>query len=251
MKKNGLKIVLIAGWIILTIAILMIALFLIENRTSHFWQRVSWTVFLFTLSWWSISIFFISAIDQKNQTARLGGIIPALSVTFLGYSFLSFITLILNIYYLSEKEIGSRLHIVIQIILVTITSLIVIFLLISHAGARSGIPPNQTKDITPKTLASLLSSYENLLPKNSITQDTRSQVKTLRETLAYSLNESDSLLGDPDYQEISIEVKQLCNSISGLQNISEKDLQKIAIVGEKAKQLQYRLKFVSEKQVRR
>lgn len=250
-NNNAFKYYLIAGWLVTAIAILSIAPLIIpeESRSSYFWLRVIWSEVLCFLFWGGASSYFFIAAKQNDSTTRFGGITPTISIITTAYAALSFLAMVSHAY-LANGDTSNRWHLIIQILLFAGTALTLVFLSISRAGATAGLSFDHSKAETPKTLHDLLAAHESALPNTSTTNRTRIALKSLRETIKYSFNESSQLSELQGYQTLCNDVKALCQSIEDLSGATEADASKITTIGDTATSLLNKSKLISANQVR-
>jgi len=242
---------LFAGWLIVGLAIVLVVAIIIpvNKRSDYFWYKVVWTELLNLLFWGSATFYILVSGTQNDSVTRFGGVAPTISIVTALYAVLSFSVMAIHAF-IPENDIVNRVQWILQIILFAMAALSVVFLSISRAAATSGLAFDRTKALTPKELHDFLAVHESSL-RSSATQNLKSSIKQLRETLIYSLNECASLTELSDYQELTREIKELCKSIAELSSTSESKADKLNVLNESALALITKIKLVSAKQVRR
>lgn len=240
---------LIIGWVLTAIAIILIALIIVpqHNRSDSYWLKVFWTEILCLISWGSI--FFYSFLFSKDDaSSRYGGIAPTISIIVMTYSILSFLTMIVNSYI--SVDFVNRIHLVLQIVLFVGAAISILFLSISRETAVSGQTFNRLKAITPKELKDILSFCESSI-RNPNFAELKSNIKQLKETVQFSLNENASLSNMPQYQEFCIEIKNFSDSVSNLMRDKNGDNDQVNFLIETAKKITANTKLIADKLIRR
>ncbi|HOV89407.1 MAG TPA: hypothetical protein PKW07_01680 [Syntrophorhabdaceae bacterium] len=249
--RQAFKYTILAGWFITALTIFLVATLIVpeEIRSGYFWYRVIWAEVLCLLFWGSASFYILVSVAQKDPVTRFGGIAPTISIVTSTYAILSFSVMVIHTF-MSEGDTANRVHWILQIVFFAVAALSVVFLSISRAAATSGLGFDGANALTPKELHDLLVVHESSL-RSPATQSLKASIKQLREALIYSLNESASLADLSDYQDLSREIKALCESMTGLPSISEGQTDRFDSLRESAIALTTRTKLVSAKQVRR
>ena len=242
---------LFAGWFIVGISLVLVAAIIIpeDSRSDYFWYRIIWTEILNLLFWGSAAFYVLMSGAQRDSVTRFGGVAPTISIVTALYAFLSFSVMAIHAF-IPANDVANRVHWILQIMFLAIAGLSVVFLSISRAAATSGLGFDRTKALPPKELHDLLAVHESSL-RHSETRNLRSNIKQLRETLIYSLNECASLADILDYQQLAREIQDFCASIAELSSASESPVDKLDALDESALALKSKIKLVSAKQVRR
>lgn len=250
-NRKTLTYSLLAGWFIVGLAIVLVAAIIIpeDSRSDYFWYKVVWTEMLNFLFWGSTAFYVLVPGTQKDSVTRFGGVAPTISIVTALYAVLSFSVMSIHAF-MPESDIVNRVHWILQIILFAMTALTVVFLSISRAAATSGLGFDRTKALPPKELHDLLAVHESAL-RNSATRNLKRNIKQLRETLIYSLNECASLADLLDYQQIAREIKEFCASIAELASTSESQADRLDALDKSALALKAKVRLISAKQVRR
>lgn len=209
-SDRPLRISVFAGWLIVTLAIALIAHLIVPqaNRSEYFWYHVLWAEALWLLFWVSVASYIPPQGAPTN--ARLGGISPTLSMVAATYAALSFSLMIIHSL-MPEVEAIDRVHWILQILLFAGVALTIVMLFISRVGATTGLPSNSASAPTPRELHHLLALGEST---PQIPSELKGSMKQLSETVLYSLNDSTTLRNMPAYQELSREIQHLCDTVS-------------------------------------
>ena len=253
MESNKVyKYSLIAGWAIVSLAILFLALLFVaeENRSPYFWPRVIWSEVLFSIFWGGLSAYFLAASKWGDSSARYGGITLALSFATCTYAILSFVILVAHAY-LANSGPADRWHLAPQIILFAGAATTLVFLSVSRAVAADGLSFDHAKGETPKALHDLIAAHETELPNTVVTIRLRHALKALREAIVYSINEHPSLLELADYRGLCNDVKTLCGALEVLDRATKEDWQKLEELETLVVSLKNRSRLISAKQARR
>lgn len=250
-QGQAFKYSIITGWFITALAIVLVALLIApeENRSDYFWYRVVWTEVLCFLFWGNAYFYIFVSAAQKDSVSRFGGIAPTLSIVTATYAILSFSVMVIHAF-ISGGDTGSRVHWILQIVFFAVAALSVVFLSISRAAATSGLGFDNAKALTPKYLHDLLAIQESSL-RSPEAHSLKASIKELREALIYSLNESASLAEISDYQDLSRQIKTLCDTMTESPVVSGGQTDQFNSLNESAIALTARTKLVSAKQVRR
>jgi len=247
--KNISRYSLFIGWALSAIAIVFIALIIVpvQSRSDHFLYRILWTEILCIFSWGSLLLYSFFFTKDDSQT-RYGGITPTISVIVINYSILSFIAMVANSFI--KSDIVNRIHLVFQIIIFVLAAIYIIFLSISREAAVSGQVFDRSKAITPIEVKNILSFCETSI-QNPSYKDLKSNIKQLKETVQFSLNENTSLSNSPQYQEFCIEIQNLSDSISNLVKDKNGDTEKVNFLVDTAKSLTAKTKLIANKLIQR
>lgn len=249
--NKTLKYSLIAGWFIMGLAIFSIAILIIpeQSRSEYFWYRLIWSEALNILLWGSTSLYLLVTNVQKDSLKRYGGIAPTISIVTAFYALLSFVIMIVFAW-MPVNNTLSRIHWILQILLLTATAITLVFLSMSRASAASDFESNTTNALTPTELHDLIAVHESSL-KDQKTLNLKSNIKQLREIILYSLHENSYLVNLPDYQKLSNEIENFCNLVAELSGTKDISIDQVDILNKSTLELNSKIKLISTKQVRR
>jgi hypothetical protein len=237
----------LAGWLISAAATLLIATIVVPeaSRSQYFWYRVCWTQFLLFGFWASAGFYLVTPENRRDHVTRFGAIAPTICLVVGLYALLSFSAMVIHAF-APATSLGSRIHLVVQVVLFTAAALSVVFLSMARTGAATGLDFDKAKALPPPELHDLVALHESLLPNaDEAANELKAVTKQLRETLLYSLNASGFLAESTEYQSFSREVQQLCQA---MENEKEKGY---APLTETAKRLVAKAKYLSKNQARR
>ena len=127
MKKLALSIL---GIILLSIITISVLLNPDNLDNNSFWFKVSWICFLSGLNWWaSVALF-----SSDNKASTKFAILPSINIVVVIYSIVSAFLLFLPLLFNFETKIPF--HLISQIVLAAITSLLIVFMLMSAKAAE-------------------------------------------------------------------------------------------------------------------
>lgn len=246
-QAKTLNLTMLIGWLITALAIASIAPLLVPelSRSDYFWLRVAWTEMLNAILWSSLSFFLFVSGDKKDSTTRYGGISPTISLITGAYAILSFSAMVAHSL-VPSSDISSRIHWISQILFLTVTAVLIVFLTLARTTAISGVEFDRIKAVSPKQLHDLIRSKETL----QLSQELRERLKHLREAIAYSLHESETLSGLSDYQELSSEIIALCNEVDSFQNIRSANADIQNPISQSALALTNKVRHIASQQIR-
>jgi len=242
---------LILGWLVAAVTIFTIPYVLISeaSRSHYFLLRILWSEALCTLVWFSIGFYVFISTNSKSATKHFGGISPNFFLISVIYAVVSFLFMIFQAY-MPPVDLANRVHFAVQIILFAVFFITCIFFVVSCLSESAGEMPVKYWPLTPKALHDMIFSVE------SIIQDRpsllfKSHLKQLRETILFSMTESDVLAESAVYQDFCSEIKDFCK-------MAEAQIEEPAILEENNSELEKAVikllsksKVVSESLVKR
>ena len=118
--------------LLITTAFIVIAFILSPESFSYsYWGAVSWILFLISINWYTSAKIFTTD-SHNSQMGSLFGSLPSISIVVLFFSLISIIVLVINM----MGIISNKIHFVMQVIICTITLVLVILLAISSFSAN-------------------------------------------------------------------------------------------------------------------
>jgi hypothetical protein len=251
-NRNIIIFVNTAGWIASALGIIGVAIgsLPLESRSPAFWQRILWTEFLNFIVWSAIASYNITSINKKDENKTLGGVIPAFVGVIIAYSVLSFVVLLIHAF-LNTADAGDRIHLVIQICLAVMATIILVFLSVAKSHAGVGLERTFEPGLSPHDLADLIAEQEarvRIFPTHDIWNRIGRTLKNLRESIKYSLPDVGDVGQKSYYREFSKTVASVCNELSSLNDPSDQGLSRIQ---SKLDDLTIRVKTLSSKSIRR
>jgi len=205
--KNAFHFLLIL-WLISTAAIFGVSFALVHtvSDTQAFWYRVFWTAALNALFWFGASGWF------NIKSTRIA-IVPSLSLVIGLTCLLSFSLMLFTAFHPTFANI-HHYHIAVQIVLFALSALLAVGLQVAGHYAASGteLPPAAAK--SPLVLCDSLELLERTLSATSGAghKEIAQSLKSLREKVRYSLQDSPKTRVNPAYSTFIIEVESLCNT---------------------------------------
>lgn len=240
-----IKYTMFAGWFVVSIAIFIIAdLFVGDRRTEYFWHRIAWGEVLNILFWCSIFLYVVNYFACEKSNNNLSRVAPIASIVICLYTLFSLFFMVVSAF-VDEVYLSSSSHLILQVLIFTVTAVSLVFILISRLGDRSIIEFGGALIMTPKELNNLLFIQESYLTKPEL-QEIRFCIKQLREVLSYSFTESVLLYEFAEYKELSIEIKAMCEFLS---TVTDNDMDFISLK-DAMKKLIIKAREISIKQVR-
>jgi len=208
---------IVAGFILSAVVIAGLALVLnpVESRSELFWPRTFWTIILSGVIWTGCGSYFTLPARRAAANREEGGIAPSVILVALVYSVLSFLAMMFHAY-MPHGELSSRLHLFLQIVLAGVSAAVLVFMNLARSHAGAGIQTAFGNIPSPALLSSQLAADESWLRSHSshVNWDRCADlVKQLRETIAYSLNQTDILVNNPDYQGLVSDIQVLRQSL--------------------------------------
>jgi len=205
--KNDFHFLLIS-WLISTAAIFGASFAFLHtvNDSQVFWYRVFWTAALNTIFWFGARGWF------NIKTMRMV-IVPSLSLVIGLTCFLSFVVMLLFALYPGFINI-QHYHIAAQIILFTLSALVAVGLQVAvhYAVADTELPPNAAK--SPFVLCDSLELLERSIssPTSVVDLNLAQNLKSLREKIRYSLQDSPKTRANSEYASFVGSVESLCTT---------------------------------------
>ena len=206
---------------VIFVATISVAVLIFPEKvtTLSFWLNVSWLLILVFLNWAASTLIFFFA--QGDEDSPLMGALPGINIIVFIYSLISASLLIFS-WGISDFGILPNWHLVLQIIVFSLTLLIVLFTLIAVKGASK-----------PKVPEGLIDKEELLYKFGMIIDFAQKQepnsVKLFKDTneiIKYSMPHLSKLRSVDSYSKLCAIVSELCVSIDS--NGSDQDLVKIA-----------------------
>lgn len=251
--KNNIKLIYIStfGCLISAVAIVVLANIIIpeNSRSSFFWTRVAWTVFLNFILWGSTFSFLFASTSKQNGIVRFGAISPTVSLIAGTYAILSFLAMMIHAF-APTNDINSRIHWIAQILFLTASAVLLAIISVAHFSAESGAIFEKGQTSTPMQLHDLLKIKE-LSSSHKLSPPLRKSIKQLRENLAYSLHESESLFELMEYQVFSNDIHAFCESLDTLNKANSDNLDKNEQLNNLATTLSNKCGFIASQQIRK
>ena len=197
---------IILAVIIVSIILISVLLSPSEIKLASFWLPVSWLVLLATLNWVVSAIFFFDGTEKKENSKKSIGVLPSINILILFYSFISITLLTLN----STKEIigieefMSSYHIIFQISLGSIFTVLILSILIAAKGAESGAENIKTREDLIIELSAINVQYD--FEKNNLFND-------LVEYVSYKMPHPSSI-NRSQYNDFILQIEMISNSES-------------------------------------
>jgi hypothetical protein len=203
--KNAFHFLLIS-WLISIVAIFGVSFALVHtvDDSQAFWYRVFWTAALNTIFWFGASGWF-------NIKSAGIAIVPSLSFV-IGLTCLFSFGLMLFAAFQPTFLNIQHYHIAAQIVLFALSALISTGLQVAghYAATDTVLPPNAAK--SPLVLCDTLELLERSLSAHTSATDTKlaQNLKSLREKIRYSLQDSPKTRVNPEYVSFVGSVESLC-----------------------------------------
>jgi hypothetical protein len=231
-------VVSVLGFIITALVILSVPMILIQegHRGESFWQRVLWTEFLALLVWGSVLAQTLLSVDRKLSTQGLAGMLPCAMLVICGYAIISFLMMMCRV--AADEEYG-RFHLVAQIIVASIASLMLLLLSLARGGAVKGLEPIPAEVQSPPNLCVVLKYQEDRFNSSSIPPEMDEQIrrvrdalKALREKIQYSLQSCGSIGSNTEYRSFASDVQRLCDEVANVNLLAVDNSLLLSIVQE-------------------
>jgi succinate dehydrogenase hydrophobic anchor subunit len=208
---------LAAGFVLTAVVIVGAALLLIpqETRSQLFWPRVLWTVCLSGLIWGAGGSYFTIAARKRAQHREVGGIAPSFLVVVVLYAILSFAAMLFHAT-IPAGETSSRIHMLLQMSLAGVAAIILVFLNLARTHAGLGVQTVFEGVESPSQLSDILAAEESrlaTLPENETWTKCLQALKSLRETLKYSLPQTTVVADNPIYGRLAGGIKATCRTL--------------------------------------
>ena len=208
----------VGGYLITAVGILAIGLTLTppESRSDLFLPRMLWTEFLALLIWSTVFSFLRVASSRKEEGRGVIGVLPGAKLVIIAYAILSFIVMLAHAY-LPESVVASRTHLIVQIALGASAGIIFVFLSISSASAATGLERTFDGGASPADLCVLLEEQEirvHQFPIYDVWRQIERSLKTLRETVRFSLPAVGNIGVRPEYHDFAERVKSVCEQLA-------------------------------------
>lgn len=216
-SEHSITLSVVAGFILSALIIVAMATVIVPSgaRTDLFWLRVLWTIFLAGLVWGASASYFTLSARRKAKHREAGGIAPSLMVVITIYALLSFAAMLLH-GAMPPSETASRTHLFIQLGLAGASALVLVFLNLARSHAGLGVQTSFEGIASPADLCDLLSAEESRLARHSEQENwTRciTSLKSLRETIRYSLPQTTILANDALYRRLVHGIETTCQTL--------------------------------------
>jgi hypothetical protein len=216
-SEHSITLSVVAGFVLSALVIVAMATVIVPSgvRTDLFWPRVLWTIFLAGLVWGASASYFTLSARRKAKHRESGGIAPSLMVVTIIYAVLSFAAMLLHAA-LPPNETVSRTHLLIQLGLAGASAIVLVFLNLARSHAGLGVQTTFEGIASPADLCDLLSAEESRLATQSEHENwTRcmTALKSLRETLRYSLPQTTILADNSLYRRLVHGIETTCQTL--------------------------------------
>jgi hypothetical protein len=215
--KLLLRVALAVGACTTCVVVFAIAVILVppELRSEHFWPKLLWAEFLTVVVWATITGFF-ELVLRSDQSHGLGGILPALVLVVTVYAVSSVLVMVVHSW-LPESDLGSRIHWAMQVFRFGSMVLMIVALVASLAGARSGAEPLPPGVLAPKNLAQHLKTTAVRLEQSG-QKDLSKELKRLGERIVYGLPHAGAIGQSNSYLRLTDTVSELVAEITSWQS---------------------------------
>ncbi len=247
-RQRVFKVSLLVVWLMVALGIAVAAVLAIPSdvRSDYFWLRLIWTEILWALVALSASFMALVAARQEDSIGRFGGIAPAVIVVVAVYATLSFAAMVFDLIVAGGNS--TTTHWILQIVFLVGAGATISLLSISRAGATGGLHFDRSKALSPQQMHDRLALEEASLHGPTL-DGLRADVKMLRETLVFSLHESESLSNRADYQELSKAISALCSRVAALAADAGEAIGELEPLSQRARALAAKVKFIAADQV--
>jgi hypothetical protein len=240
--QRSLGIAMLVGYLVSAAVVIMIPVLLIpaDQRSPYFWYKVGWVEFLTLLVWAYFGGFLRAVVPPIKKTAGLGGVLPITGGVILAYAFLSLLLVVLC-------DWPSRGHWACQIILLAVAVLLIVSLTFARSGAVAGTDPIPPGVHALQDLSAMLRMQEERLRAAAADGPLRSlsdSLKSLRETLEYSLPHVGRIGTLSEYREFAQQVEQYCSELQGI-GADAADAQKADRLRDGALQLKRQAEYIA------
>ena len=211
---------LLSGLLFLIIAatIFIIAILVAPNQTEnlHFWITVGWLIILAGFNWIASTAIFIGASESKMKSKNFG-ILPSLNISIFIYSLFSGIFL-LSTWYINDFGMLPNWHLIVQIILFAVVSILSLLMFISAKAAHIDVVK------VPLDKENLIKILQSIQSVKSLGEKEKELIKELIEIIKYSIPHISELNSKVNYDQLSTLYKNM--DIEDYQNINISDIEK-------------------------
>lgn len=217
--KKTVKFAAVIGYLVTAAAVIALPVVLVsqQGRSDYFWHRIIWTEFLALIAWGYFGGFLLFTMPGGSKTRGLGGILPASGVTIGLYVAISFVLVV------AFPNLSSKFHVTAQIALLVCLVVVSVFLQFARAGAVAGAEPIPQGLRSPQHLSGILKAHQDRIFSTLSGQNASGDVrklhdtlKSLRETIEYSLPHVGSIGASPDYRDFVAQTERLCADLENL-----------------------------------
>ena len=196
----------ILGVIFLATISVAVLIFPEKVTTLSFWLNVSWLLILVFLNWAASTLIFFFA--QGDENSSLMGALPSINITVFIYSLISASLLIFS-WGISDFGVLPNWHLVLQIIVFSLTLVFVLFTLIAVKGAST---PKKPEGLLDKK--DLLYKFEIIIDfAQKEGPDIAKLFKDTHEIIKYSMPNLSKLRSVESYMALCTKVEELVADI--------------------------------------
>ena len=210
--KRSLSLLSVALIAIVMVSILAIGLIFQDPayRSDYFWMRLLWVELMTLICFLFTKDYLIKVIFNENLKEE-GGAMPPFGLAIYVYALIS-VALVIITSFLPDNDFLSKFHLIFQIILFAIFSIVYVLINFALAGALSGTK-STSGSATPSQLVLKISMFEKKI-KNDLLLNYDTQlinaIKKLRETIQYSIPNSGIYLDTVEYQTFALNIESFC-----------------------------------------
>jgi hypothetical protein len=202
------------GYFVTAVAAVVLPVLLVSpgDRSPYFWQKIVWTQFLVLVVWAYFSGFLWYIFSAGKRPAGQGGVLPVTGIVVVGYAAVSLALV-------SFCDWSSRGHWAAQVALLVAVVVLFVFLEFARVGARSGTEPIAQGVRTPQELAAQLRFHEDkfiVAAAESPARGIGNAIKSLRETISYSLPQVGTIGASQPYLSLVEGVQRLSSELEAL-----------------------------------
>ena len=165
-------------------------------NNSYFWITVGWLILLILLNWFASTFIFFSA-NKSDSNQRYFGILPSFNILVFIYSLIS-ASLVISTWYVNGFGVYSNSHLVLQIILFSLTASITVLMFIASKAAQI-----ETNDLT-LTKDELILILKRMQSRRDLDEEKSILIKELSEIIKYSMPHLSKLNSDENYQKLTM-----------------------------------------------
>jgi len=221
MKSSIPRIILYLALAISFIGIIAIAIVIAPHgdHVGKFWYGVAWSECLNLCFWFSLLTW-----TSQSKPLNFSGI-PSLSIIVTCTCLASFSLMIVD--YVNASSFLHKYQIALQIILITFSILICLGIFLANHFARVDLGMQTNVAVSPLDLATILATIEKKIISIDDSDSSKflaSNIKTLREKIKYSFQDTAKTRSNFVYKEFSLSIYELCNEINN--SVVSKNIQK-------------------------
>tara|TARA_B100000787_G_C16169873_1_gene285907 strand:+ start:290 stop:955 length:666 start_codon:yes stop_codon:yes gene_type:complete len=213
-----MKLLSVLLFLIIAATIFIIAILVAPNQTEnlHFWITVGWLIILAGFNWIASTAIFIGASESKMKSKNFG-ILPSLNISIFIYSLFSGIFL-LSTWYINDFGMLPNWHLIVQIILFAVVSILSLLMFISAKAAHIDVVK------VPLDKENLIKILQSIQSVKSLGEKEKELIKELIEIIKYSIPHINELNSKANYDQLSTLYKNM--DIEDYQNINISDIEK-------------------------